>query len=137
VYSTVEAYEIAMGESIDKYPLREKVAVAKLTEYAFQFPTEDELGTLPLSAQENILYAIYYQIKFDSDNDLLDDNGNLTNVTIGNFQYSHNSTYGANRGVNTLYSNTALILLRELGLFDNKVTVKKRCSWLDGFTWGC
>lgn len=137
MYSTVEAYTEAMGDSVDNYAIREKVAVAKLTEYAYQFPTEAEVSTLDDSVQENILYAIYYQIKFDLDNDLLDDNGNLTNVSIGNFQYSHNSTYGSNRGVNTQFSNTSLILLRELGLWDNKVTVKRRLNWMDGFIWGC
>lgn len=137
MYSTAEAYEAAMGDSIDKYEIREKVAVAKLTKYFLQFPLETEMSTLADSTQENILYAIYYQMQFDRDNDLLDDNGILTNVSIGNFQYSTNSTYGAGKGVNTQYSNTALILLRELDIYDQKITVKRRLTWLDGFTWGC
>lgn len=135
MYSTAEAYDAAMDSTIDKYAIREKAAVAKLTKYCANFPLETEMSTLDASIQENLLYAIYYQIQYDKDNDLLEDNNNYTRVVLGNFEYSTNT--GGTTNTTSAYSNTALLLLRDTGICSNKVEVRKKCSWFDGFIGGC
>lgn len=135
MYSTRPAYEEKMGDTIDKYDIREKVAVARLARVFPQFPLETEMVDLDESVAESVLLALYFQIKFERDNDLLDDNGGYTNVSIGNFSYSMNTATGSPQA-NNFYSQTAITLLKDTGLFGNRVRVKKDCTWLDGFT-GC
>lgn len=137
MYSTVEAYELEMGETITDYTLRERIAVAKLGMYCLQFPIETEMETLTAEIQADLLTAIYHQIKFDYDNDLLEDNGNLSSATVGKFSYSNmpsKSTGIANQS-NQL-SNVSTVLIRSTGICSDRVSIKRNC-WLDDVNLGC
>ena len=130
MYSTVEDYEIAMGETIDNYNTRELIAVATLKTYCLQFPLESEMATLEQAIQDQLILAIYYQIKYEYDNDLLEDNAEITAAVIGKFSYDIGSKYGDAQPLSK-YSNTATKLVRTTGICNNRVTVKKNCSWLE------
>lgn len=136
MYSSAADYQAELGEPIDIYELREKVAVANLTKYCTQFPLESEMDALDPEVASLLITALHLQIRFEKDNDLLEDNGQISSAKIGDFSYSTNSTYGQNKGINVQYSNAALTLLRQTGICSNRVTVRKDCSYLDGFT-GC
>lgn len=137
MYSTVEAYELEIGSSIDNYDLRERIAVAKLGMYCLQFPLETEMDTLTAEIQADLLTAIYHQIKFDYDNDLLEDNGNVTSAQVGKFRYDTmpSKSTGITHQSNTL-SNVSKVLIRSTGICSDKVTIKKKC-WLDDVNLGC
>ena len=135
MYSTEAAYTIVIGNPIDKYELREKLALTKLRAYCLQFPTEVEILTLDADIQDSLLTAMYYQIQFDDDNGLLDNNSDIVEAEIGNFRYNTSTGYRSNKP--TILSNTAKFLIRDTGICSNRISVKKNCSWLDDFVNGC
>ena len=137
MYSTEEAYELEMGEAIANYELRERLAVAKLGMYCLQFPLETEMETLTDEIQADLLTAIYHQIKFDYDNDLLEDNGNVSSAQIGKFAYDtmpSKSTGIAHQS--SQLSNVSKVLVRSTGICSDRVRIKTNC-WLDNVNLGC
>ena len=133
MYSSKTAYEQAMNDIIDRYEVRELAAIALLARFCKQIPLESEVEDLAEDVKQKFLLAVYHQIKFDYDNDLLDSNGTITSATIGKFSYSKNSINGRLNGTGDRFSNTAINLLKDSGLCENVVHIKKSCSVIDEF----
>ena len=134
MYTTQEEFAIATGYTVDLYATREKLAVIRLTDYCRQFPLESEMSELTAEQQDSIKNAIYFQIVYEYDNNLLNSNGeDIASVTIGGFSYNKGMTYKGkgDTGI-TPYSKTALAFMREADICDNGVAFPRKKNW-----WEC
>lgn len=133
-YGNESSFNTVTGYTVDMYGIREKAAVARLRRYCLQFPTEAELDELTEYQLDCILNAIYFQIVYEYDNNLLNSNGeDVASVSIGNFSYSKGMTYKGKGDTGVYpYSKTALVFLKDSDICDSSVGFAKESSW-----WEC